>query len=111
MKLPDKENMAFVGIIVFLILAFFFYILGASGSISALGIILIFILPTYSILNNFKLDNDEKIVFSFFIGAGIFPSIAYWLGIFISFKVSILITFILFLISGLLIKKYYKKVH
>ena len=78
---------------------------------SVLGIILIFILPTYFILNNFNLDNDEKIVFSFFISVGVFPSIVYWLGTIISFKISILITFILFLISGLLIKKYYKKAH
>ena len=89
MKL-DKESMAFIGIAAALMLAFFFYILGASGLMSALGIILIFILPTYSILNNFNLDNDEKIVFSFFIGVGIFPSIAYWLGTLISFKISIL---------------------
>jgi len=67
MNLPDKENMAFIGIIAALVLVFFFYILGASGLMSALGIILIFVLPTYFILNNFSLDNDEKIVFSFFI--------------------------------------------
>lgn len=111
MKLPDKENMAFIGILVTIILAFFFYILGASGLMSALGIILIFVLPTYFILNNFNLDNDEKIVFSFFIGVGIFPSIAYWLGTLISFKISIFTTFILLLILGFLIKKYYKKAH
>lgn len=111
MKIPDKEDMAFIGILAALILIFFFYILGTSGLMSALGIILIFILPIYFILNNFKLDNDEKIVFSFFIGAGIFPSIAYWLGTLISFKISIFMTFILLLILGFLIKKYYKKAH
>jgi len=111
MNLPDKENMAFIGIIAALVLVFFFYILGASGLMSALGIILIFVLPTYFILNNFSLDNDEKIVFSFFIGVGIFPSIAYWLGTFISFKIAIFTTFILLLILGFLIKKFYKKTH
>mgnify|MGYP001602835516 CR=1 FL=1 len=111
MKLPDKENMILIGILAAIILTFFFYILGASGLMSALGIILIFILPTYFILNNFKIDDDEKIVFSFFIGVGIFPSIAYWLGTLISFKISILMTFILLLILGFLIKKHYKKAH
>ena len=109
MKLPDKESMAFIGIIAFLTLAFFFYILGASGLMSALGIILIFILPTYFILNNFKIDDDEKLVFSFFIGAGIFPSIAYWLGTLMSFKVSIFITFLILLAAGFLVKNFWKK--
>tara|TARA_B100000315_G_C14595441_1_gene598746 strand:+ start:21 stop:350 length:330 start_codon:yes stop_codon:yes gene_type:complete len=109
MKLPDKENMAFIGILIAVILIFFFYILGFSGAMSALGIILIFVLPTYFILNNFKLDNDEKIVFSFFIGVGIFPSIAYWIGTFISFKLSIFITFLILLGVGFLVKKLRKK--
>lgn len=109
MKLPDKESMAFIGIAAAIILAFFFYILGASGLMSALGIILIFVLPTYFILNNFKLDDDEKIVFSFFIGAGIFPSIAYWLGTLISFKISIFMTFSLLLSAGFLVKKFWKR--
>ena len=61
---------------------------------SALGIILLFMLPTYLILNNFSLEQDEKVIFSFFIGVGIFPSITYWLGMLISFRMAILITFI-----------------
>jgi len=109
MKLPDKENIIFVVILVVVILIFFYYILGLSGLMSALGIMLIFVLPTYLILNNFKLDNDEKIVFSFFIGVGIFPSIAYWIGIFISFKLSIFITFLILLGIGFLVKKFWKK--
>jgi len=109
MKLPDKENIIFVGILVVVILIFFYYILGFSGAMSVLGIMLIFILPTYLILNNFKLDNDEKIIFSFFIGVGIFPSIVYWLGTLISFRISIFMTFILLLLIGFFIKKFYKK--
>ena len=109
MKLPDKENMILIGILAAIILAFFFYILGASGLMSALGIILIFILPTYFILNNFKIDDDEKIVFSFFIGAGIFPSIAYWLGTLISFKISIFITFLILLAVGFLVRTLLRK--
>ena len=109
MKLPDKENMILIGILAAIILTFFFYILGASGLMSALGIILIFILPTYFILNNFKIDDDEKIVFSFFIGAGIFPSIAYWLGTLISFKISIFITFLILLAVGFLVRTLLRK--
>ena len=89
------ENMGFIAIAVVIIMAFFYFILGFSGMMSALGIILLFIIPTYSILNNFNLEQDEKIIFSFFIGVGIFPSITYWIGNVISFRISILITFIL----------------
>ncbi len=109
MKLPDKENIIFVGILVVVILIFFYYILGFSGAMSALGIILIFILPTYLILNNFDLDTDEKVIFSFFIGVGIFPSIAYWLGTLISFRLSIFITFLILLGVGFLVRKFWKK--
>ena len=89
------ENIGFIAIAAVIIMAFFYLILGFSGMMSALGIMLIFMLPTYLILNNFNLEQDEKIIFSFFIGVGIFPSIAYWLGNAISFRISILITFIL----------------
>ncbi|MBI2559293.1 hypothetical protein HYW20_08280 [Candidatus Woesearchaeota archaeon] len=89
------ENKGFIAITVVIILAFFYLILGFPGMMSALGIILIFMLPAYLILNNFDLEQDEKIIFSFFIGVGIFPSISYWLGMVISFRLAILITFIL----------------
>lgn len=89
------ENIGFIAIAVISILFFFYYILGFSGMMSALGIIILFMVPTYLILNNFNLEQDEKIIFSFFIGVGIFPSITYWLGLFISFRLAILITFIL----------------
>ena len=110
MKLPNKEDMAFIGILAIIVLIFFYAILGFSGMMSILGIALIFIAPTYLIFNNFELDTDEKIVFSFFIGVGIFPSIAYWLGTIISFRLSIFITFGLLIGIGFIIKKFYKKV-
>ena len=111
MKLPDKENMTFIGILIAIITIFFYYILGFPGLMSALGIVLIFIIPTCFILNNFELDGDEKIIFSFFIGAGIFPSVAYWLGTLMSFRISIFITFILLLLIGFFTKKFYKRMH
>ena len=103
------ENMGFIAITVVIIMAFFYFILGFSGMMSALGIILLFIVPTYLILNNFNLEQDEKIVLSFFIGVGIFPSIAYWLGNVISFRISILITFVLLSALSFLIKYFIEK--
>jgi len=108
MQIPKIENIRFITIIVVIILTFFYFILGFSGMMSALGIILLFIVPIYLILDNFDLKQDEKIVFSFFLGVGIFPAITYWLAIFISFRVSILITFILLIVIGLLVRNFRK---
>ena len=105
----SKGDAGFIGVILAVALVFFYAILGLSGMVSALGIILIFIVPTYFILDNFELENDEKIIFSFFISVGVFPSIAYWLGILMSFKLAILITFAILLAAGFLVKKLKKK--
>ena len=109
MKLPNKGDIAFIGILAIIVLIFFYAILGFSGMMSALGIILIFIIPTYFIFDNFEMDTDEKTVFSFFSGTVIFPSIAYWLGTLISFRLAMLATFILLLVAGFAIAKFYKK--
>ena len=106
MKLPKIENMGFMGIIVLIILAFFYYILGFSGMMASLGIMLLFIFPIYLILDNLELDQDEKLIYSFFIGVGVFPSITYWLGIFISFRISIFITFAVLVAVGFAARKY-----
>lgn len=105
MKLPKIENIGFIGIITLVILVFFYLILGFFGMMAALGIMLLFILPAYLILDNFELGQDEKIVFAFFIGVGIFPILAYWLGILISFRVAILITFVVLVAIAFLVKK------
>ena len=109
MKLPKIENIGFIGIVVIIILIFFYFILGFSAMMTALGIILLFMFPTYIALDSFDLDQDEKIVFSFFLGVGIFPSLAYWLGMLISFRVAIFITFVILIISAYLIRRFWKK--
>ena len=106
MKLPKVENLGFIGVMVVVILAFFYFILGFSGMMAVLGIILLFIVPIYFILDNFDLGQDEKLVFSFFLGVGIFPSITYWLGLFISFRLSIFISFVVLIVVGFLVRKY-----
>ena len=109
MQLPKPNQIGFVLFAVALVLAFFYFVLGLSGMMTALGVMLLFMLPFYLILNNFELDQDEKIVFSFFTGVGIFPAIAYWLGMLISFRIAIFITFIILGIVGYLTPKFRKK--
>ena len=105
------ENFQLIIISIIIVLAFFYFILGFSGMMAVFGIILLFIFPSYMILDNFDLDQDEKLIFAFFIVIGVFPAITYWLGLFISFRVSIFITFIVLLAVVYLIRKFYKKKH
>jgi apolipoprotein N-acyltransferase len=91
-------------IILLLIALFSFIFLGFTGFKVIFGILLVFFLPFYLILNNFNLSSSEKVIFSFFIGIGIFPAIVYWLGVLMSFKLAILITFVLLLLIAFIIK-------
>ena len=105
-----KNEKPFFGIVILIFTIIFFYIiLGVVGSVSILAIVLFFIFPTYMFLNNFKIDADEKIILSFFIGIGIFPSMVYYLGLIISFKAAIYATFTLMTVLALSFKRFYKK--
>lgn len=107
----EMEKYKVMGIILIAAMAFFYFILGLDGMISVLGIFLLFIVPMYLILDKFDLEEDEKLVYSFFIGVGILPSLAYWAGLFISFKVAILVSFIILIITGFLIRTHKVKMH
>lgn len=105
-RLDDKVT---IGIILILIALFSFIFLGFTGFKVIFGMLTVFFLPFYLILDNFNLSRSEKVIFSFFIGVGIFPAIVYWLGVFISFKLAILIAFVLLIGAGLILRKYTKK--
>ena len=105
-KLDDKTTIV---IILILIALFSFIFLGFTGFKVIFGMIIVFFLPFYLILDNFDLTRSEKITFSFFIGVGIFPAIVYWLGVLMSFKLAILISFVLLVSVGLILRKYRKK--
>ena len=92
-------------IILVLIASFSFIFLGFTGFKTIFGMLLVFFLPFYLILDNFDLSRSEKVIFAFFIGAGIFPAIVYWLGVFISFRLAILITLIILLVIAYSLKK------
>ncbi len=105
-RLDDKVT---IGIILVLIALFSFIFLGFTGFKVIFGMLLVFFLPFYLILDNFDISRSEKVVFSFFIGVGIFPAIVYWLGVLISFKLAILIAFVLLVIIGVLVKRFKRK--
>ncbi|MBI2135296.1 hypothetical protein HYU09_04865 [Candidatus Woesearchaeota archaeon] len=114
MKLQiDRENIENIqvgSLLIIAVIVFFYFILGLQGALSALGIMVFFVLPFYFLLGKFNLREDEKLAFSFFIGAGIFPAIAYWLGIFISFRLSIFITFIILIAAAYFLNRIKKKI-
>lgn len=106
----DIEKIQAGSILLIIIFAFFYLILGLQGALSALGIISFFVVPFYFLLGKLSLREDEELAFSFFIGAGIFPAIVYWLGTFISFRVSIFITFIILTTATYFLYKLKKKI-
>jgi len=104
LKVGNKETAA--GILV-LVLLFSFTLFGFTGVKVIGGVILLFFLPFYLILDNFNLETGEKIMFSFFIGIGVFSTFVYYLGIlFNSIRIATVVSFVLLVGVGLLLKKF-----
>lgn len=74
-NLSKNWPIIFAFIILLLVYAYLFKFTG----IRFIFTVLIFILPSYLILNLFELDEPEKIVFSFFVSISIISSSVYWL--------------------------------
>src|SRR3989338_1564498 len=104
-----SESTALLGIVLIFIILGSFIILGFTGLRTILGMIIIVFLPFYLIFHSFNLSQGEKVLFSFFIGIMLFPSLVYWLGFIMPFKISIFIVFLVLLITAYLIKKFLKK--
>ena len=84
---------------------FSFVLFGMAGIRVFAGIIFIS-LPFYLILTNLEFTEGEKIVFSLLLGFTIFPSLVYLMGLVMSFRIAILITFIVFIIVAFLVRRY-----
>lgn len=98
-----KINNTHIAIIAIII--FFFTLFGLTGLKLTIGILLLYILPFYLILDKFNLEKTEKFCFSFFIGIGIFPAITYYLAVlFNSMRIAVIVTFIVLLSLGLILK-------
>ena len=93
-KYFSKELAAFLFIVILVILAFSYVLFGITGVRVVFGLIVMW-LPFYLILSNFELTMAEKFVFSLLLGITLFPSIVFLLGLLISFRVAIVVTFVL----------------
>lgn len=85
------------------LLLLFFLIRFSTEGFTTIAGFLIISLPIYYILKPF--DNLERLFFAFFIAIGIFPTVVYPLALIMGLKLSIALTFILFLIIGYLVNK------
>jgi len=103
------EGIVLPGIILLVISLFSFLILGFAGFRTVLSMLIAMFLPFYLVLNNFDLSQSEKFAFSFFIGIMLLPSLSYWLGFVVSFRISIFIAIAVLLLAAYAIKKFHKK--
>ena len=90
-----REFIIFFSVVVLAALVFLFILFGMTGARVVLGIILIS-LPFYLILNGFDIGEGEKFIFSILLGLTIFPSLVYILGLVISFRIAIAVSFMAF---------------
>ena len=106
LKIGIKEMIILILIIS---LAFFYFNYSWTGVRLIIGSLLLFFIPFYIFLDSFDLTIGEKLIFSFFIGIGIFPLITYYLTrVLVSLRVSIFICFIILMLSSFLFRKFYK---
>lgn len=107
-ELKSENNILF-GIALLLVISGSFAMLGFTGLRTVLGIIIIMFLPFYLIFDNLGIEQGEKVIFSFFVSITVFPSLTYWLGFVVPFKMSIFVIFTALLIAAYTIKKFSKK--
>ena len=94
-----------------IILLFSFILFGLTGVRTILGILILLFLPFYLILNNFNLDELEKIFFSFFIGIALFPLFVWYLNKIVpSLRVTIILTFIILISISLFLRRKFRKI-
>ena len=105
-----KSQNSILGIIALAIVSVgSFLLFGIIGLRTILGTIILFLLPSYMIFDSFNFTGEEKAFFSFFAAIAIIPSLVYWIGFVIPFRISIFAVFVLLLAVGYIIKKSIKK--
>ena len=105
-----SENKILIGIVAVFISVASFILLGFTGLRTILGIAVFFFWPFYMIFNNLNLREDEKIIFSFFAGITFLPSLVYWIGFVVPFRIGIIVVFAVLLVVAFLIGRFCRKV-
>lgn len=103
-----SEDWIVMGVASSAIAIFSLVVLGFSGMRTLLAIFVAVLVPFYFIFDNFDLSSSEKALFSFFSGLVIFPSLVYWMGFIMPFRIAIIASFSLILTCGYAHKKWMK---
>ena len=104
-----SENNLLLSLAAILLILESFTLLGFNGSRTISGLIIFIFLPFFLVFDSLNLSYGEKLIFSFFVGIMVFPSLVFWLGFVASFKAAIIIVFIATLSLGLFLKFYFRK--
>ncbi len=96
-----------------IVLAYATYLFGITGLRTIAGMIIIFVLPVFMILNGLKnfglgvLDTGEKLFFSLFIGLSLFTLFVWYIDRVIpSLRASLIAGVVVLALAGFLIKRY-----
>ncbi|HLC65144.1 MAG TPA: hypothetical protein VJI46_03415 [Candidatus Nanoarchaeia archaeon] len=92
MKIGNKELAIGISLLFALLSSMLF---GATGVLALLVMGIAFYLPLYFIIQRIDLEPEEKIFYPFFIGIGVIPTLVYWLGTLVSFRLSIVVIVVL----------------
>ena len=112
MNIKNETNGLIISMLIVLLAATIFsYVLFGITGIRVVAGIVFMSLPIYILLNSFEVTEGEKFVFSILLGLTIFPSLVYILGLVISFRIAIAVTFIVFIIIAIISSKYKSKKH
>lgn len=104
MKLGTTEVIIGISTLVLVVFGMLFQF---TGVLTILSLFILFYVPLYFVVNALDIEPDEKIFLPFFLGIGIIPTVVYWLGIIIPFRISMGIVVVALTVGGYLI--YHKK--
>jgi hypothetical protein len=98
MELPF-EGKVYLGAIA-LLGALSYALFGFTGVRTIVGFALLMVVPFYFIFSALNCTETEKMAFSFFAGIVIVPSVVYWLGFLVPFRIAMVLCFAFFFSIG-----------
>lgn len=101
------EGRAYLGAVA-LLSVLCFLLLGFVGLRTVVGFFILMIAPLYLIFSALNCSELEKIAFSFFTGITLVPSLVYWLGFVVPFKIAIFLVFLALIGVGITLRKIQK---
>ncbi|MDP7115501.1 MAG: hypothetical protein QF632_04735 [Candidatus Woesearchaeota archaeon] len=103
------DNRIVAGVCLLIVLGLAAHLFQFTGVRTIIGMLLLFVVPAYMILDNFDLEQDEKLFFAFFISISLFTLFTWYVDrILPSLRLSLAVSFILLVCGGYALKRYRK---